>query len=205
MKNKKSKYNHTLNYFKSTTYVVLTSILLTGCGQKSETENQNLKKDYSTRLFLTSAPIKKAGNNDVSIQLLEELTKHYTKKYTCEMAQETMIFGDINDDGIDDVLFRYSVTDKETQNWPISGWLIAFSNKSNEYNSYIFFDWTSGHCSQRQFDLGFPVSIDQGVISSSIDDYAENDPCCCPSIKRNMTFAYDKEFQIISPLNIENK
>lgn len=205
MKIKKTVLSYPLNSLIISTCVVLTSFFLTGCGQKSETENQNSKKGNLTRLNLISTPVKKDGNNNDSKQLLEELSKNYAKKYICDIAPESTVFGDINDDGTDDILFRYSVTDTVNKNWPVCGWLIAFSNKSNEYESYIFFDWSSGHCSQRQFDLGFPVSINKGVISSSIDDFSEGDACCCPSIKRNMEFVFDNEFQFLSPLNIENK
>jgi hypothetical protein len=187
------------------TLIVLSSYFLSGCAQKSEMENKNINKGSLTRLITLSTRITKDGNKNESKQLLEELSKNYSKQYTCDIAPESTVFGDINDDGVDDVLFRYSVTDIETKNWPVCGWLIAFSNESNEYESYMFFDWISGHCSQRHFDLGFPVSINNGVITSSIDDYAEGDACCCPSIKRNLKFVFENEFQILSPMNIETK
>jgi hypothetical protein len=182
----------------------LTSISLTGCVDNTGTENQkNVKKDTLSKLHSISTVIKKETNISESKKLLEELSKNYSNKYTCDIAPESTILGDINGDGVNDILFRYMVDDIENQTWVACGWLIAFGNNSNEYDSYIFFDWSSGPCSRTQFDLGFPSSINDGVISSSIDDYAEDDACCCPSIKREMKFNYDKEFQLLSLLNIK--
>jgi hypothetical protein len=91
----------------------------------------------------------------------------------------------------------------ENQTWLACGWFIAFNNNENVFKKYIYFDWSSGRCAPSLLDLGFPTSIDNGIISSNIDDYDNNDGCCCPSIKRNMKFTYDKEFNFLSLSNIE--
>jgi len=111
--------------------------------------------------------------------------------------------GDLNEDGFEDILFRYSVDDIENRTWYVCGWFIAFGNKANEYEKYIYFDWSSGPGALAQFDFGFPSVITEGIIYSKKTDYAVNDARCCPSIKRNMKFTYNKEFNFLSLCNIE--
>ena len=91
----------------------------------------------------------------------------------------------------------------ESRTWVACGWFIAFSNGKKGFDNYTFYDWSSGRGSPTQFDFGFPISIKNGVIYSSIDDYSAEDALCCPSIKRNMSFLYDKELALMSIINIE--
>ena len=84
-----------------------------------------------------------------------------------------------------------------------SGYLL-FDIDKNEFENYIYFDWSRGKCAPALFDLGFPTSINEGFISSYIDDYDKDDACCCPSIKRKMKFTYDKEFNFLSLVNVES-
>lgn len=178
-------------------------LILASCNKGSKEIKSSPITDVKSKLIsITQKIIIQKDNSDTKV-LLAELSNNYPKKYTCSIVPDGILKGDINGDGFEDVLFRYSIDDMKNQTWVACGWFIAFSNNKNEYNKYIYFDWSSGRCAQSLLDLGFPTSIDNGVISSNIDDYDSNDGCCCPSIKRNMQFTYDKEFNFLSPSKIE--
>jgi hypothetical protein len=178
-------------------------LILASCNKGSKEIKSSPITDVKSKLIsITQKIIIQKDSSDTKV-LLTELSNNYPKKYTCSIVPEATLKGDLNSDGFEDVLFRYTVDDIENQTWVACGWLIAFSNSKNEYDEYIYFDWSSGECSPSLFDLGFPTSIIGGVISSKIDDYDTNDDCCCPSVKRTMKFTYDKEFNFLSPLKIE--
>lgn len=179
------------------------ALILAGCNNGAKEIKSSPITDVKSKLIsITQKIINRKDNSDTKV-LLTELSNSYPKKYTCSIVPDGILKGDINGDGFEDVLFRYTVDDMENQTWVACGWLIAFSNSKNEYDEYIYFDWSSGECSPSLFDLGFPTSIIGGVISSKIDDYDTNDDCCCPSVKRTMKFTYDKEFNFLSLSNIE--
>lgn len=178
-------------------------LILAGCNRGSKEIKSSPITDVKSKLISITQKIINQKDNSDSKVLLTELSNNYPKKYTCSIFPDGILKGDINRDGFEDVLFRYTVDDVENQTWVACGWFIAFSNSKNEYDKYIYFDWSSGPCAQSQFDLGFPKSILDGVISSNIDDYDTDDGCCCPSIKRTMKFTYEKEFNFLSLLKIE--
>jgi len=178
-------------------------LILAGCNNGSKEIKSSPITDVKSKLISMTQKIINQKDNSDSKVLLTELSNNYSKKYTCSIVPDCILKGDIDGDGFEDILFRYAVDDMENQTWVACGWFIAFSNSKNEFDKYIYFDWSSGKCSPSLFDLGFPTSIIDGVISSKIDDYDTNDACCCPSIKRTMKFTYDKEFNFLSPLKIE--
>jgi hypothetical protein len=177
-------------------------LILASCKNELKQTNLTSSTDQKSKLISIEQKIVNQKDDDKKL-LLNELSENYPKKYTCSIVPDGILKGDINGDGFEDVLFRYTVDDMENQTWLASGWFIAFSNNKSEFEKYIYFDWSSGSCAPNQFDLGFPTAIQNGVISSNIDDYGKNDDCCCPSIKRNMKFTYDKEFNFLSLSNIE--
>lgn len=178
--------------------ILIFLLTLSSCKNESKEIKSTSSTDQKSKLIsINQKIINQKDNSDTKI-LLNELSTNYLKKYTCTIVPDGILKGDINGDGFEDVLFRYSIDDMENQEWLACGWFIAFSDSKNEYKNYIYFDWSSGRCARGLLDLGFPTSIENGVISSNIDDYDNNDDCCCPSIKRNMKFTYDKEFNFLS-------
>jgi hypothetical protein len=181
-------------------------ILLFTASCKNETKSVKAdleKKQEKTKLISIQQKITiQKGTSDTKI-LLNVLSENYPQKYTCSIVPNGIIKGDINGDGFEDILFRYTVDEMENRTWVACGWCIVFSNNKSELEKYIYFDWSSGPCAPSLLDLGFPTSIENGVISSNIDDYDSNDDCCCPSIKRNMKFTYDMEFNFLSLSKIE--
>lgn len=183
--------------------IVLVICLLASCKNESKQVKLATVNEQSSKLTAIEQNIINQKDNSDAKLLIQELSKNYSKKYTCMIVPDGILKGDINKDGFKDVLFRYSVDDMENKAWLACGWFIAFSNAKNEFEKYIYFDWSSGPCAPSAFDFGFPTSIENGVISSNITDYDRNDGCCCPSIKRNMKFTYDKEFNFLALSNIE--
>jgi hypothetical protein len=179
-------------------------LVFTSCKTEPKEVEKAIDKSEKSKLISIQQKIRMQKDNSDTKLLLNELSENYPKKYTCSIVPDGIVKGDINGDGFEDVLFRYTVDDMENQTWVACGWYIAFSNNKIEFEKYIYFDWSSGRCAQGQFDLGFPTSIVNGVISSNIDDYDTNDDCCCPSIKRSMQFTYDKEFNFLSLVNVES-
>lgn len=184
-------------------FFLFITVLITGCNNKKSSDKLIETIENNGKSKLTTIEQKIKCSSDVKL-LQVELAKNYPKKYSCSITPESILKGDINGDGLEDVLFRYSVDDIENQTWLACGWFIAFSNDKNEFENYIYFDWSSGKCAPALFDLGFPTSINDGFISSYIDDYDKDDGCCCPSIKRKMKFTYDKEFNFLSLVNVES-
>ncbi len=179
-------------------------LILASCKNEVKEAKSNSSTDQKSKLIsIHQKIIIQKGTSDKNL-LLNELSENYPQKYTCSIVPDGVVKGDINGDGFEDVLFRYTVDDIENQTWLACGWFIAFSNDKNEFKNYIYFDWSSGKCAPALFDLGFPTSINEGVISSNVDDYDKDDACCCPSIKRNMKFTYDKEFNFLSLVNVES-
>lgn len=178
-------------------------LTLASCkNELKETKSTSSTDQKSKLITIHQKIIIQKDNSDTKI-LVNKLSENYPKKYTCSIVPDGVVKGDINGDGFEDVLFRYTVDDMENQTWLACGWFIAFSNNKSEFEKYIYFDWSCGRCAPTLLDLGFPKSIENGVISSNIDDYDTNDECCCPSVKRNMKFTYDKEFHFLSPSKIE--
>jgi hypothetical protein len=184
----------------------LSALLVIGCGNKKESADKDVNVDSNqkktTRLIAFSKSNFKSENDNTKL-FLTELSKYYPEKYECSTPDDSVIRGDINQDGYEDILFRYSVDDIENRTWVACGWFIAFSDKEKNYNEYIFYDWSSGQGAPTQLDYGFPTSINNGIIYSNIDDYNEDDASCCPSIKREMSFLFDKELALMSLTNIK--
>jgi hypothetical protein len=169
--------------------------------ENAESSIDNSNSEKKSRLITFSKSNLKTDRYDSRI-FLDELEKFYPDKYDCSTPDNSIITGDINQDGNNDVLFRYSVDDLENRTWVACGWFIAFSNNKNEFENYIFYDWVSGSGgAPTQFDFGFPNAINEGIIYSEIDDFKEGDESCCPSIKRKMTFSFDKELGLMSLIN----
>lgn len=179
-------------------------LVFTSCKTEPKEVEKAIDKSEKSKLISIQQKIRMQKDNSDTKLLLNELSENYPKKYTCSIVPDGIVKGDINGDGFEDVLFRYTVDDLENQTWVACGWYIAFSNNKSEFEKYIYFDWSSGRCAPSLLDLGIPTSIENGVISSHIDDYDTNDDCCCPSIKRNMKFTYDKEFNFLSLVNVES-
>jgi hypothetical protein len=185
-------------------FLNLMVLFVLGCNNKKESVNVDINNnlEHKTRLIAFSKSNLKSENDNTKL-FLAELSKYYPEKYECSTPDDSAIRGDINQDGYEDILFRYSVDDIENRIWVACGWFVAFSNKKNEFENFIYYDWTSGRGGLTQFDFGFPNSINDGVIYSEIQDYKEGDGSCCPSITRKMSFTFDKELLLMSPLNIE--
>ena len=177
-------------------------ILLISCSDKKDSTDFIRNQKIRTRLIAFSKSNLKNEKNETKF-FLNELSRYYPNRLECSNTDDSIIRGDINQDGNEDILFRYSVDDMENRTWVACGWFVAFSNKKNEFENFIYYDWTSGRGGLTQFDFGFPNSINDGVIYSEIQDYKEGDGTCCPSIKRKMSFTFDKELLLMSPLNIE--
>jgi hypothetical protein len=160
----------------------------------------------SKKVFPLSKPIKLVKSEAFINKLfVDEFSNLSLKKYKCRPQPNGIIYGDINGDKNVDVLVRYSVNDDEQQSWVASGWLIIFSNDKKELDKFIFFDWSSGHGARNDFDLGFPESIINGEIKSTIDVYAEDDANCCPSIKREITYSLDNELYTLDSHFVDTK
>lgn len=192
-----------LNMRKNIFKILIFLLILASCKNELKEIKPTSSTDQKSKLIsIQQKIIIQKDKSDTKI-LLNKLSENYPKKYTCSIVPDGVVKGDINGDGFEDVIFRYTVDDMENQTWLACGWCIVFSNNKSEYDKYIYFDWSSGPCAPSLLDLGFPTSIENGLISSNIDDYESNDDCCCPSIKRNMKFTYDKEFNFLSPSKIE--
>lgn len=186
----------------------LTTLLIISCNKKTEQSeqehNNNVETKKKTRILSFSEPFDKSGLKEIDF-FLAEISDFYPEKYECSSPEGSIIRGDINKDGNEDILFRYSVDDVENRAWVACGWFVAFSKNKKEFENFVFYDWSSGSGgAPTQFDFGFPNAIKDGIIYSEIDDYKENDASCCPSIKRKMTFSFDKELGLMSLLNMEN-
>ncbi|MFH6970874.1 hypothetical protein DR871_013870 [Flavobacterium petrolei] len=136
---------------------------------------------------------------------VNEFSNLYPKNYKCVPQPDGTRYGDINGDNNIDVLIRYTVEDNTQNTWAACGWIMAFSNDKKELDKFIYFDWSSGPGSRNDQDLGFPVSINNGQIKSTLNIYASEDANCCPSIKREITYYLDKELYILDSHFVDTK
>lgn len=185
----------------------LTTLLIISCNKKTEQsekeQNNKVETKKKTRILSFSKPFDKSGIKEINF-FLNEISNFYPEKYECSTPEGSELRGDINQDGNEDILFRYSVDDVENRTWVACGWFIAFSNKKKEFENFVFYDWSSGSGgAPRQFDFGFPTAIRDGIVYSEIEDYKENDASCCPSIKRKISFSFDKNLGLMTLVNIE--
>ena len=187
---------------------VLFMFLLWSCKNDTKIKESSCKMEapLSKKVFPLSKPIKLIQSESfIKKFFVDEFSNLSLKKYKCRPQPNGIIYGDINGDNNIDVLVRYSVDDDEQKTWVACGWLIAFSNDKNELNKFIYFDWSSGQGARNDSDLGFPESIINGEIKSTLDVYATDDASCCPSIKREMTYGLDKELYTLDSHFVDTK
>lgn len=177
-------------------------VIFTSCNNNSSLQDDKIPARKS-RLSNFEVNLEGLDQNSEIDFLTKELSLNYSKKFTCDLDSSTRLIGDLNEDGISDILYRYTVNDIENQTWVACGWIIVFKNKADEFENYQLFDWSSGRCAKATMDFGIPTKIENGIIYSEIDDYDfdAGDACCCPSIHRKMTFTYNKELNFLDLLN----
>jgi len=203
MKNKKRIY-----------LLIVVLLAVIGCKEtpkaKIETSDSNNQENKTKTITekkskLNSFSIKynKQKSKDETDFFLSELATNYDAPddsgYSCSIVPGSILKGDINGDGFQDVLFEYGY-DNGAKGL-ISGWFIAFGNKANEYENYIYFDWMVGSGELNYYDLGTPLAIKEGLIYSEATIYNDYE---FYSIKRKMSFRFDSEFLLLSLEDIES-
>jgi hypothetical protein len=161
-------------------------------------QEENETQRFSKLKSFSFNPKEINASNEL-VYLEKELGQYYPAKYSCKLMKG--IIGDMNHDNQQDVLYRYSVDDIENQTWVACGWLLVFKNKNKEVANYQFFDWSSGRCARSDYDLGFPIKIENNIIYSEFTNYSSDDACCCPSIHKTLKLSYNPELQLLDLIN----
>ena len=176
-------------------------LILASCNNSQENKTKTIKEKKS-KLNSFSIKYNKQKVKDQTQFFLSELAANYDYPkdygYSCSIESDSILKGDINGDGFQDFLFQYGYGNSSKSF--ISGWFIAFGNKANEYENYIYFDWMVGSGELNYFDLGSPLAIKEGVIYSEAITYYDAD---FYSIKRKMSFTLDSEFLLLALTDIE--
>jgi hypothetical protein len=108
-------------------------LVFTSCKTEPKEVEKAIDKSEKSKLISIQQKIRMQKDNSDTKLLLNELSEIYPKKYTCSIVPDGIVKGDINGDGFEDVLFRYTVDDMENQTWVACGWYIAFSNNKIEF------------------------------------------------------------------------
>ncbi len=99
--------------------------------------------------------------------------------------KKSIKYGDVNNDGLEDVLVSYSYTPHLDNNTLIYFKVLLQKDNKLAEAGEIF---GGGRCEGPILEL---TSVKNGIISFNGSEFADGDPCCCPTIKKN--YAYKLE------------
>lgn len=98
------------------------------------------------------------------------------------IEKKTIKTGDLNNDGLEDAVVEYSFTPHQDNNTLIYFKILLQNGGKLEEIGEIY---GGGRCEGPILEV---KEIKKGVISFIGSEYADGDPCCCPSVKKEHYF-----------------
>ncbi len=135
-----------------------------------------------------------AGNDSVAVEETDSTYTYFVLPKTEEfntgqelfgafsIEKKTIKTGDINNDGLDDAVVEYSFTPHQDNNTLIYFKILLQNGGKLEETGEIY---GGGRCEGPILAIR---EIRKGVIYFTGSEYADGDPCCCPSIKKEYAF-----------------
>lgn len=170
------------------------AFLVFGCGPAGNSDEQTA---------LTLDPLQEvkeifegrtAGYDSVTVEETDSTYTYFVLPETEEFNTEKDLFGafsiekktvktgDLNGDGLDDAVVQYSYTPHQDNNTLIYFKILLQNGGKLEETGEIF---GGGRCEGPILEI---LEIKKGVIYFMGSEYADGDPCCCPSVKKEHAF-----------------
>ncbi|MCD8540662.1 MAG: hypothetical protein LRY55_13515 [Leadbetterella sp.] len=181
-------------------------LLMLGCGTSDTSDQQTVIIPDPLEEVKEIFQGRTAGYDSVTVEETDSTYTYFVLPETEEFSTEKELFGafsidkktiktgDLNNDGREDAVVQYSFTPHLDNNTLIYFKILLQNGGKLEETGEIY---GGGRCEGPILEI---VSIDKGVIRFTGREYADGDPCCCPSVKKDYAFKL-AEGKIVPELN----